>query len=104
MRKVGVSPERGILEHHRDAPAAKRVELPARCVEDFASTILNGTLCARVVREQPQDGEKCLALAGARFADDPEAFAFVHFERQVANGGQLGVSDIEADTQVANLE
>jgi hypothetical protein len=90
-----------ILKDHRDPRAADTPELGLRHARQLAAAVRHAPGHAAVGRQQADGGQKQLALAGSRFADDPEAFALGDVEAQITDGMHLPVRRLEADMKIA---
>jgi hypothetical protein len=88
---------RRILEDHRDAPAAHRRGSAAEQRHAIQPGVARDP---GVRRQQPEQREEDLRLAGAGLADDAETAATGDAERRVAHHGAAAVFD----AQVRDLE
>ena len=91
-----------VLENHRDAAAAKLVELPVRNGEQI-DAVENGLAafdaCGRL-REKSHDGVGGDGFSGPGFADNSQRFAAIDLKGDIPRGAHDPCASVEGDAEV----
>ena len=93
-----------ILEDHRHLGAADAPEFGFRGLQRVGAIEQDFACRATIAGQKPHRGECGLALAGAAFADDAEAFPGCHMEGDAAHRIHGAVGRVEINREVFNSQ